>query len=211
MLRSPLTLVRSYRLVLATAILIAVVYLLSQAYSGPRFVITFLSYFTIQSNLIAAIVLLWNAALPPAGAPTLWRELVRGGSVLYLSITGIIFSLLLSGYNDQVQGAMVWTNVMLHYIAPVAVFLDWLIDPPSHALTFRRALVWLVYPLFYLTYTMIRGAIIGWYPYPFLDPGVVGGYGMVAVFGVVVLAGVLALSALLVAVKQLSPPAVAIN
>ena len=82
---------------------------------------------------------------------------------------------------------------------------------PSHALTFRRALVWLVYPLFYLAYTMIRGAIIGWYPYPFLDPGVVGGYGMVAVFGVVVLAGVLALSALLVAVKQLSPPAVAIN
>ena len=112
MLRSLSSFVRSYRLVLATAILIAVLYLLSQAYSGPQPVITFLSYFTIQSNLIAAAVLLWNAVLPPAGVPSLRREMIRGGSVLYLSMTGLIFSLLLSGYNDQVQGAMVWLSLI---------------------------------------------------------------------------------------------------
>ena len=32
----------------------------------------------------------------------------------------------------------------------------------------------MLYPLFYCIYTMIRGGMTGWYPYPFLDADALG-------------------------------------
>jgi hypothetical protein len=31
-------------------------------------------------------------------------------------------------------------------------------------------LSWLAFPVLWLVYTLIRGAVTDWYPYPFLDP-----------------------------------------
>jgi hypothetical protein len=45
---------------------------------------------------------------------------------------------------------------------------------------FKQALIWLAYPLVFCAYSLIRGPIVGWYPYPFLDPDLSGGYGGVA-------------------------------
>ena len=59
------------------------------------------------------------------------------------------------------------------------VVLDWIVDPPTRRLSARDALLWLVYPLVWTLVTVVRGAIDGWYPYPFLDPAN-GGYGQVA-------------------------------
>jgi hypothetical protein len=191
MQRSSSIWVRAYRLLLAAAILVAIFYQLAQLAGSGVSVITYLSFFTVQSNLIAAVVLLWNGIRPARGEPTLARDLVRGAAVLYLAITGVVYALLLSAYNAQVEGALLWINLLHHYIAPLVVFIDWLIDPPGPALTFRRALVWVVYPLLYLAYSLLRGAAIGWYPYPFLDPGAVGGYGGVAVFSAITLLGAL--------------------
>ena len=47
-------------------------------------------------------------------------------------------------------------------------------------MSFRDGLLWLAFPLVWTGLTLVRGAIDGWYPYPFLDP-VNGGYGTVAV------------------------------
>jgi hypothetical protein len=54
-----------------------------------------------------------------------------------------------------------------------------------------------VYPLVYFAYSLIRGAIVHWYPYPFLDPRYPGGYGRIALYAVV-LAVVMALLAIAV-------------
>jgi hypothetical protein len=74
-----------------------------------------------------------------------------------------------------------WVDSVLHRVMPIAVMGDWLVDPPRAAITFRRALVWLGFPLAWTAFTLIRGAIDGHYPYPFLDPAN-GGYGLVAVY-----------------------------
>ncbi len=173
---------------------------LAAAGQGSPF--TLLNYFTIQSNLIAAAVLLWNAIRPPADREAMSRDLFRGAAVLYLAITGIVYAMLLSGYNAQFEREMAWANVMLHYIAPLAVLVDWFLVPPSPALTFRRAWVWILYPLLYLTYSLVRGALLDWYPYAFLDPGMVRGYGGVAIFSAVVLIGSLCLIWLLLVVGR---------
>ena len=62
----------------------------------------------------------------------------------HTAITGVVYALLLSAYNAQAEGALFWINLLLHYVAPLALFVDWLIDPPATALPFRRALLWVL-------------------------------------------------------------------
>jgi hypothetical protein len=65
---------------------------------------------------------------------------------------------------------------------PVAVMADWLIAPPHGPLPFRRVtLPFLIPPLTWTAFTLVRGALDGWYPYPFLNPAN-GGYGTVALY-----------------------------
>lgn len=136
----------------------------------------FFSYFTIQTNLLGAAVFLFMAVRGnrprPAGI-----ESVRGASVTYLMVVLVTFALLLSG--SDVDLAIPWVDTILHRVFPVVVLADWLIDPPRCALTLRHALVWTVYPLVYTAYSLVRGGLVGWYPYPFLNPAN-GGYGSVA-------------------------------
>ena len=58
-------------------------------------------------------------------------------------------------------------------------------------------MLWLSFPLVWIVYTLIRGAIVNKYPYPFLDP-VHGGYGSVAVYCDAILVAMLVVSALVV-------------
>ncbi|HEY8637293.1 MAG TPA: Pr6Pr family membrane protein [Candidatus Limnocylindrales bacterium] len=95
------------------------------------------------------------------------------------------------------QVAVPWVDFVLHKLFPVVVVLDWLIDPSLTRLTFRQSLVWLVYPLVWVVFTLIRGAIENWYPYPFLDPAN-GGYGSVAVVSAGIFVGFLVIIAITV-------------
>ena len=115
---------------------------------------------------------------------------------MYLSVTFIVVIVLLSNVDVGLQ--LPWVDVVLHKIFPVVVVADWLLDPPHQRLDIRDTIYWLVYPLIWTVFTIARGAVDGWYPYPFLDPAN-GGYGSVAITIVGVLVGFLVLSALFVA------------
>ena len=136
----------------------------------------FFSFFTIQSNIYAACVLLVVALGATSRGTRL--ELFRGAATLYLLITGVVFALLLSNLPEDLQLTLPWVDTVLHQVAPVVLVLDWLVDPPRTRIAPRTALLWLAYPLAYVAYTLIRGAIVGWYPYPFLDVDA-HGYGAV--------------------------------
>jgi hypothetical protein len=55
-------------------------------------------------------------------------------------------------------------------------------QPPRAKLGARHLLLALIFPVLYLVYVLVRGNSIGWYPYPFLNPALVGGYGGVAAY-----------------------------
>ena len=169
--------VRGYRLFFAFLALIALIAQLMQSIGAQRSTINFFSYFTILSNMIAVAVLLWVAFTPEAKLGETSRDLIRGAPVLYLAVTGVVFALLLS---DQPLVTVPFSNTVLHKLMPVVMVVDWILDPPQTSISFRQATFWwLIYPVVWLIYTMIRGAIIGWYPYPFMNPSVMGGYGPV--------------------------------
>jgi hypothetical protein len=149
--------------------------------------VNFFSYFTIESNLIAVAALLWAAAAV-RGRPNPRLDFFRGAATTYMTVTFVVFALLLA--DTDVDTAIVWVDRVLHRVIPIVLMADWLIDPPAVRIDLRRAWWWLSYPLAWVVYTMIRGAIVGTYPYPFLDPAN-GGYGAVLGYSVAILVGML--------------------
>jgi hypothetical protein len=136
----------------------------------------YFSYFTVLSNLFAAGILL-HGALRPAPARSRKVEMLRGAAVVYILTTGIVYLLLLSGRAPTYP----WVNAILHYLMPLAVTLDWLLDPPRVRLDpARTVMLWMVFPVLYIVYTLVRGAIVDWYPYLFVNPHRSGGYLLVA-------------------------------
>jgi len=146
----------------------------------------FFSFFTIEANIIAFIVFLASAFFVFAGKKSHKLDFFRGAATFLMVVTGIVFAVLLSGLEGVELTAVPWDNIVLHYIIPIAVALDWIIDPPSRRISFRRGLLWLIFPLAYLGYSLIRGPIAQWYPYPFLNP-VNGGYGQIAITSLIIL------------------------
>jgi hypothetical protein len=169
--------IASYRTLGALAIIVAIGYEVGKGLGEAGFSVTdFFSYFTELSNLFAAAVLIGGVVLRNRPA-TKRAELLRGASVLYMLTTGIVFAALLSGKHVPIP----WVNTIVHQIMPAVVAIDWLVDPPAVAIELTDALWWLSFPLVYLIYTLIRGPIVRWYPYPFIDPESRGGYLKVAV------------------------------
>jgi hypothetical protein len=159
-------------------------------------IINFFSFFTIESNILAAIILII------VGIGTLKQQksnpqfaFIRGAATLYMTMTGIIYALLLSGNEVALQTTVPWVNIVLHYLFPVVVLLDWILFPPKFHLPFKKALLWLVFPGAYFVYSLIRGSIVDWYPYPFLNPS--NGWGNLIITCVFIAIGVVGLAWLL--------------
>lgn len=127
------------------------------------------STFTYEANLLAAGYFLW-AVLRPAAASR--RPGLRGAVVLYVVVAGVIWNLYLTemsmGYTVQ--------NIMLHIVSPALVMLDWLLIGRSQGrVTWWHPLAWLVYPLLYLTATLVYlNSQRGRFLYYFLDIDQIG-------------------------------------
>lgn len=134
-----------------------------------------LSYYTIQSNLLA---LAWTTLvlfLPAAGKARAWllRGIVHGSITVYIMTTFIIFAVMLSA-SWHPTGIYAYINLSLHYLVPVMFFLDWFITPRSDRCKWRYCVYWLAYPLAYLALTLARGVAGEPYVYYFLDLNALG-------------------------------------
>ncbi|WP_197043504.1 Pr6Pr family membrane protein [Saccharothrix sp. NRRL B-16314] len=164
------------------------------------------SYFTIQSNVFVLAVSL-TLALNPRRDGRGWR-VARLDALLGIAITGVVFDLLLARLVHPV-GAAWWVNLGFHRLAPLMAVLGWLLFGPRPRVdwaSIARALF--VWPVLWIAYTFVHGAITDWYPYPFLDVTVLGfGAALRNALLVLVLAAVLAVVAKALDAKLRPAPA----
>lgn len=151
----------------------------------------YFGYFTNQTSLIAALVLIGSGALGATGrsVPS-WFALLRGIVTAYLLVVGVIYNVLVPGTGS----APPWVSVLLHVVFPLLVALDWLLIGDRPRLPWSRLWMLVPYPLIWLVVVLWRGVTDGWVPYGFLLPERGLGSLMFHVLGLLVavlLAGVL--------------------
>lgn len=132
-------------------------------------------FFTIDSNLLVGVTCLL-LALNLSHPSTLFRVLRLDG-VVGIVVTGIVFQVALAGLN-HLTGTAALADTLLHKVSPVLCLVGWLLFGPRGTLTAKIAAWSLVFPLAWLAMTLIRGAVINYYPYPFVNAATLG-YGRV--------------------------------
>ncbi|MGO1265747.1 MAG: Pr6Pr family membrane protein [Microbacterium gubbeenense] len=180
----------------------------------PTYVANYFSYFTIESNIFAALFLgaaaIWGFTRGRRGAPQP-RALVAGQvlAACCMLLTGVVYNALLRG-DDTAGGVapyVAWTSELMHVIAPLVLLADVLIAPRPARPRWSAMLVPIGYAIAYVLYTLVRAPFIvspvggapSWYPYPFFNPAVQGGWGGVFSYIGVMAAGFAVFSAALVA------------
>lgn len=140
--------------------------------------IRFLSYMTIWTNILVTLGFLCPLLFPASGlSKFLQSPLVQGGLALYIFVVALVYHFFLAQIWEP-AGLQYIADVLLHYMVPFLYLLFWACFAPKGYLKLTSALIWLVYPLVYATYALVRGAVTGGYPYPFIDVAQLG-YGLV--------------------------------
>ena len=133
-------------------------------------------YFTIQSNLVIAVICLYGAILLKAGRQIKdsWYIIKFVGTVS-ITLTGVVFCFVLA----PVLGKYAWNlqNVLTHVVVPVAAVIDFFVTGIYSDIKRQNVFFVILPPLLYAVYAGI-GYAAGWefapgsrYPYFFLNWG----------------------------------------
>ena len=161
----------------------------------------YLGFFTILTNLLVALALSATAT----GSDGMLGRFLRRPDVhtaiaMSIIVVAAIYHLLLRQLWHP-RGWQVVGDDALHTLMPLLFMLHWWLAVPKASLRWRQVLAWQVYPAAYFVYALARGAINGWYPYPFLDVTTLG-YLDVLINGCGMLLLFIAVASLLVALGR---------
>ena len=154
-----------------------------------------ITYFTILSNIVVAVVMIAMFANPqrftqPDRRGFVWRAL-RLDTVVMITVTGVVYNLLLA--DGPKYGWDAVSNSLLHVITPIVTVLVWLLAGPRGLINVKVIGASLVLPVLWAVFALVRGAVVGAYPYPFLDVATNGYASVIGFIGqIVVIAVILA-------------------
>jgi hypothetical protein len=157
---------------------------------GTR-VVRFAGYLTIWANVLAAIIAA-TLAVDPDRDGRRWRVL-RLDAVVLMFVVGVVHWFFLRPLLD-LHGADLLADKLLHVAVPLLVTVGWAVFGPWPRISPADLGAFLVLPAIWLAYTLVRGAFVDWYPYPFLDVNL-HGYGYVTISSLAVGALLLAAAA----------------
>lgn len=142
-------------------------------------------FFTIVTNALMAGTMLRIAATGQRLSFG-WMSMVT----LSMIMVGLVYHGLLA-HLVAFAGLRWWVDQALHSILPALMLWYWLMETTRHDPREGKPLTWLIWPAAYGVYAIVRGALSGRYPYPFLNVDRLGlaqvalnMAGMVLAFGV---------------------------
>ncbi|TFC93646.1 MULTISPECIES: Pr6Pr family membrane protein [Cryobacterium] len=165
----------------------------------------FYSYFTVQSGMAAVVAFVTGAIVafryttdPP------WLDWFRMLVTTYITVSGIVFlTIVIQSSTRDYTIEVPWSSQLLHFWIPAIAVLDWLTDASKARLPWKILAWGLVVPGIWGVFTLVRGSIVGWYPYFFLDPVQVSGPPETALYCLVALALFTAIASVLTATSRL--------
>jgi|SRR5579884_3465342 len=126
-------------------------------------IVNVLSYFTILTNILVAAYLTFAATGRLIASPAARTAL---GS--YILVVGCVYEVSLRRLWNP-EGLRFIVDVVLHYVVPLGYFCYWILFVPKQTLRYGAIASWTIYPFAYLFYSLIRGRLYGFFPYPFIN------------------------------------------
>lgn len=131
--------------------------------------IRFFSYFTILTNLLVAVYFTIKAVGNSSNKIPLKQQPGTLTAVtVYITVVGLVYQLVLR-QTWSPTGLQKIVDELLHSVIPVIVILYWYFYEKKSLVKFKQIPQWLLYPLLYLIYILIRGNFSDFYPYPFVN------------------------------------------
>lgn len=126
-------------------------------------------YFTVQTNLFVCIVLIYSICHKLFKWKVVeYNIIIRSAVSFYILITFLAFAILLQKRYHQ-KGLERYTSIINHYVMPIYFLVDTIITVDGTILKPKYIIYWLLYPMIYLIFTLIRGYFTGVFPYYFFD------------------------------------------
>lgn len=139
-------------------------------YSFGGSIVFFFSFFTILTNILVFLCFA-SEFLHNWSIFAFFRQpSVRSAVAVYITVVALVYIFILQHLWDP-RGLSKILDLLLHYVMPALYLLFWLLFARGGEARWIQALHWLIYPVAYGAYVMIRGAFTGLYPYPILDAG----------------------------------------
>lgn len=147
--------------------------IVNRSTAASEAVIRYFSYFTILTNLLLAICFTSLLVKNSKGNRFFNRPSPVTAITVYILIVGLVYNLILRQLWSP-QGLQLLVDNLLHTVTPLLAFIYWLLYVPTKEISWKHTAAWMLYPLFYLIYVMIRGSFSDFYPYFFIDAGKLG-------------------------------------
>lgn len=133
--------------------------------------IRFFSFFTILTNTLVAIYFTYVALgkysklLNKPGALT--------AITVYILVVGLVYQFVLRAIWEP-TGLQKIVDELLHSVVPVTTLIFWYLYEEKSKIEIKGIVNWLIYPLVYLVFVLLRGSISDFYPYPFVNVPEIG-------------------------------------
>ena len=142
--------------------------------SGFQRTLRFFDFFTVLTNVLVAVSVTIALVMPQSALGRFFlRPSVQTAIATYIALVGIIYNTVLQGLH-HFEGAAAVADFVTHDLVPLLYTVYWLIFVPKGEVGWRSPVYWLIFPLIYVPWALIRGTYTGLYPYPFLDIGELG-------------------------------------
>ena len=136
--------------------------------------INFFSFFTVLTNTLAVVVLSYALVQRDSAAKRFFlRPAISSGITVSILVVGLAYSLLLR-HLWQPEGFQFIADELLHDVMPVVFVVYWWRCVPKGHLCLKHIGLWVIYPLVYFGYALLRGDLLGQYQYPFIDVSTLG-------------------------------------
>ena len=148
--------------------------ILNRVESVPETIIRFFSFYTILTNILVAVCFMVLLVKPNSRLSIFFSQTsVLTATAIYIFVVGLIYNLVLRQIWSPV-GFQRLADELLHVVIPLMFILYWYLFKPKGRLEWKNAFPWLIYPFFYAVFVLFRGALSGFYPYPFIDANILG-------------------------------------
>jgi hypothetical protein len=136
--------------------------------------VNFFSFFTVLTNTLVVVVLSYAVVHRDSAAKRFFlAPSVSSAIAVSIVLVSLAYNLLLR-HLWQPEGFQFIADELLHDVMPLLFVVYWWRYVPKGALRFKHIGLWVLYPLVYFAYVLLRGDLLGQYQYPFIDVGTLG-------------------------------------